>query len=58
MQFGAYYFSGLALALLLMVQRFMLIKKRLKADCFKAFLRNSWIGAVITLGLFLELTLK
>lgn len=58
MQFGVYYFSGLALAALLMVQQFMLIKKRLKADCFKAFLRNSWIGAAITLGLFLELTFK
>lgn len=57
MQFGVYYFLGLALALLLMVQQFMLIKKRLKADCFKAFLRNSWIGAVITLGLWLELIL-
>lgn len=58
MHFGVYYFSGLALAALLMVQQFMLIKKRLKADCFKAFLRNSWIGAVITLGLWLELILK
>ena len=55
MQFGLYYFSGLGVAALLMVQQFLLIKKRLKADCFKAFLRNSWIGAAITLGLFLEL---
>lgn len=58
MQFGLYYFAGLGVAALLMVQQFLLIKKRLKADCFKAFLNNSWIGAVITLGLWLELILK
>ena len=57
MQFGMVYFSGLLLASALMVQQYFLIKKRLKADCFKAFLRNSWIGAVITLGLFVELIL-
>lgn len=58
MQYGVYYFSGLVAATFLIVQQFLLIKKRLKSDCFKAFLRNSWIGAVITLGLFLELSLK
>ncbi|MDO8961741.1 MAG: 4-hydroxybenzoate octaprenyltransferase [Methylophilus sp.] len=55
MQFGEFYFSGLVLAGLLIIQQYQLIKKRLKTDCFKAFLRNSWIGAAITLGLFLEL---
>ncbi len=58
MQYGWFYFSGLALAGVLVIQQYVLIKKRLKADCFKAFLRNSWIGAVITLGIFLELILK
>lgn len=58
MQFGTYYFSGLGVAILLMVQQFLLTKKRLKDNCFKAFLRNSWIGGVITLGLWLELILK
>jgi len=58
MQLGVCYFSGLGLAVILIANQFLLIKKRLKADCFKAFLRNSWIGAVITLGLWLELILK
>jgi len=54
MRFGVFYYAGLLVALLLMVNQFLLIKKRLKADCFKAFLRNSWIGAAITLGLWLD----
>ncbi|OYZ67735.1 MAG: 4-hydroxybenzoate polyprenyltransferase [Methylophilaceae bacterium 17-43-7] len=58
MRFGVFYFSGLAIAGLLVIQQYWLIKKRLKTDCFKAFLRNSWIGAAITLGLCFELMLK
>lgn len=55
MQFGLFYYAGLLIALLLIINQYILIKKRLKADCFKAFLCNSWIGAVITLGLWLDL---
>lgn len=55
MGFGLFYYAGLLLAFLLMINQYLLIKKRLKADCFKAFLRNSWIGAAITLGLWLDL---
>lgn len=54
MGFGLFYYAGLLLAFLLMINQYLLIKKRLKADCFKAFLRNSWIGAAITLGLWLD----
>lgn len=55
MGFGLFYYAGLLLAFLLMMNQYLLIKKRLKADCFKAFLRNSWIGAAITLGLWSDL---
>lgn len=55
MGFGLFYYAGLLLAFLLMINQYSLIKKRLKADCFKAFLRNSWIGAAITLGLWLDI---
>lgn len=55
MRFGLFYYAGLLLALLLMMHQYWLIKKRLQADCFKAFLWNSWIGGAITLGLWLDL---
>ena len=51
MGFGVYYFIGLAAALVLIVGQYGLIKKRVKTDCFNAFLQNNWIGAVIFLGL-------
>ena len=51
MGFGTAYFIGLAAALLLIVRQYVLIKNRVKSDCFKAFLENNWIGFVIFLGL-------
>ena len=51
MGFGVYYFIGLAAALVLIAGQYGLIKKRVKTDCFNAFLQNNWIGAVIFLGL-------
>ncbi len=51
MGFGMYYFIGLAAALLLVCRQYVLIEKRLKTDCFKAFLHNNWIGLAIFLGL-------
>ena len=52
--FGKFYFVGLAAALMLIIMQYQLIKKRLKTDCFKAFLHNNWIGLVIFLGLVLQ----
>ena len=48
--FGKFYFTGLAAALGLVLWQYQLIKKRAKADCFKAFLANNWIGLVIFMG--------
>ncbi len=58
MGFGKYYYLGLGTALLLMLWQFWLIKKRLKTDCFKAFLQNSWVGFAILLGLLMHYHLK
>jgi 4-hydroxybenzoate polyprenyltransferase len=58
MGYGMFYFSGLLLTTMLVLKQYGLIKKRLKTECFKAFLQNSWIGAAVTLGLFLELIFK
>lgn len=43
----------LAASALLLYQQF-LIKDRLPGPCFKAFLHNNWVGAVIFLGVFLS----
>ncbi|MEQ1598524.1 MAG: 4-hydroxybenzoate octaprenyltransferase [Methylotenera sp.] len=54
MGFGNFYFIGLGAALVLAYRQYVLIEKRLKTDCFKAFLHNNWIGLVIFLGLVAE----
>jgi 4-hydroxybenzoate polyprenyltransferase len=51
MGFGKFYFIGLSAALGLVLWQYQLIKNRHKANCFKAFLHNNWIGLVIFLGL-------
>lgn len=56
--YGKYYFAGLLVALALMLWQFLLIKKRLRADCFKAFIQNSWIGLAVLLGIVAELVSK
>jgi len=45
--YHAVYFVGLLLAFLLTLWQYRLIKKRVKADCFRAFLGNNWIGLTI-----------
>jgi 4-hydroxybenzoate polyprenyltransferase len=51
MSFGKYYFLALAVATGLAIRQYDQIKKRLKTDCFKAFLHNNWIGLAIFIGL-------
>jgi len=48
------YYAGLLFALMFVIGQFKLIKERLKTDCFKAFLDNSWIGLVILIGIVAE----
>ncbi len=54
LNFSAYYYSGLVVALCLVIWQYQMIKQRNKTDCFKAFLRNHWIGCVVFLGLVAE----
>lgn len=51
MGFNKLYYIGLLAALLLVYRQYELIKNRDKADCFKAFLQNNWIGLAIFIGL-------
>lgn len=48
------YYSMLALTTGLLCYQHILIKDRKPASCFKAFLNNAWIGALIFLGFFLS----
>ena len=51
LHYGAYYYAGLAVASVLMAYHYTLIRERGREGCFKAFLHNNWVGAVICLGL-------
>lgn len=44
------YFAGLLAASCVAIYHFFLIKNREPAQCFKAFLHNNWLGALVCLG--------
>lgn len=54
MQFGLHwpYYAGLAVAWLIAAYHYVLIRRRERKACFKAFLHNNWLGAVIFAGVF------
>jgi 4-hydroxybenzoate polyprenyltransferase len=56
-QRGPVYFLGIAIAALIALYHFWLIRERDRARCFKAFLHNNWIGATIFAGLALDYAL-
>lgn len=48
---GALYFAGLLLAAGFAGRQFFLVRGRGRADCFRAFLSNNWLGAAIFAGI-------
>lgn len=58
MGFNKPYYVGLAAALVLTFRQYLLIKKRYKTDCFKAFLHNNYIGLAIFIGLAAQYAIK
>ncbi|MGJ8620656.1 MAG: 4-hydroxybenzoate octaprenyltransferase [Methylophilaceae bacterium] len=52
--FSGYYFSGVAVAALLVIWQYRMIKNRNQTNCFKAFLANNWIGLVLLGSLVAE----
>ena len=54
LELGQYYFAGLLAAAILVVYQLFLIRNRDPEGCFKAFLNNHWLGAVIFAGLVLH----
>lgn len=57
-QRGAVYYGGLGVAAAISLYHFALIRSRDRARCFRAFLHNNWIGAVIFAGLAIDYLLK
>ncbi len=47
---GVFYFGALTAASLLVLYQYWLIKGRSREGCFKAFLNNNWVGAIIFAG--------
>ena len=58
MGYGRYYYIGLIVALLLVLWQYKLIHKRVKTDCFNAFLHNNWIGLAVFSGFVAEYYFK
>ncbi|MDH5409168.1 MAG: 4-hydroxybenzoate octaprenyltransferase [Gammaproteobacteria bacterium] len=54
LQFGYSYYFGMLLAAVLAIYHQYLIRERQPAACFKAFLHNNWLGAVIFLAILFE----
>jgi 4-hydroxybenzoate polyprenyltransferase len=54
---GTAYYAGLAVAALLMGYHWTLIRSRERERCFKAFMHNNWVGAVIFAGIVLSFPL-
>jgi len=52
------YYTGLALAGVLIVYQYTLIRGREPAACFRAFRNNNWVGAMVFAGIALALQLE
>jgi len=55
-ELGTIYYAGLGLATLSLIYQQKLIWYRQPADCLKAFLNNNWFGAIVFVGLLVDLT--
>ncbi len=53
-EIGSPYYISLLIAAGLLIYQQLLIKDRSPGACFRAFLNNNWVGAVIFLGIFLS----
>lgn len=51
---GPFPWMSLALSSLLVLRHYFWIRRREPQNCFRAFINNQWIGALIWLGLFLN----
>lgn len=54
LQRGLFWYASLAVAALLAALQYRKIQARDRAQCFRAFLDNNWLGAVVFMGLLLD----
>ncbi|SFP86631.1 4-hydroxybenzoate polyprenyltransferase [Nitrosomonas cryotolerans] len=54
-EMGVAYYAGLSVALCLIIFQYSLIRNRNAKQCFRAFLHNNWVGAVVFAGIALDL---
>jgi 4-hydroxybenzoate polyprenyltransferase len=45
--FGVWFFGGLAVAAALAASQYQLIRDRSREGCFRAFMHNNWVGAMV-----------
>ena len=55
---GIAYYCGLGAAALLFIYQQRLIRERVPAACFRAFLHNNWVGLVIFAGIVADYLLR
>jgi 4-hydroxybenzoate polyprenyltransferase len=55
---GILYYVGLAVAALLVMRQYRLVKTRERDACFKAFLHNNWVGLAIFAGIAADLFVR
>jgi 4-hydroxybenzoate polyprenyltransferase len=55
-ELGLAYWIGVLVAMALVVYEFWLCRQRQRDACFKAFLHNNWVGAVLFAGIVAALT--
>jgi 4-hydroxybenzoate polyprenyltransferase len=56
MEFGDWYYAGVAAAAGLFLWQQWLIRRREPAGCLRAFLNNQYVGLVIFVGILLQYT--
>ncbi len=52
--YGSFYFAGLLAALSISLVHYRWIRGRTREGCFKAFLGNNWVGAMVFAGIVLD----
>ena len=55
---GPYFYAGVLVATLLALWHYVLIRKRERAGCFRAFLGNHWVGLAIFAGPLADYALR